>query len=208
MLLVAGMKSAVKPARFHAKTLMHFPKCEMWVLNSPMWNRTQFLKNRAIGLTWDMDVLKPVRFCCWKTQITANVFTWASFPPCILQGNVQKGHKVNRMAYWTDENSEFFARLHAHPSNSWSLRKLHFLLLPSTYPTPYSSHSWIPWIWKTTKPNPISFAIEVGLLPWARETRPKVITKPSQKHRKAWLGRDIKDPVLMLIIKHFASQRF
>lgn len=118
-----------------------------------------------------------------------------------------QGKQAGCWPYWTDENSEFFARLHAHPSISWSLRKLHFLLLPSTSLIPYSSYSWIPWIGKTTKPNHISFA-KVGLLPRPRETCPNVITKPSQKDRKALVARDIKNPVLMLIVKYFVSQRF
>lgn len=145
-----------------------------------------------------------------KNANSSNVFTWASFRPLHFTRKCTKGTQGKQAGcwpYWTDVNSQFFARFQAHPSDSWSLKKP-FPPFPSTYLVPCSSCNWIPWIWKTTKPNPISFAIEVTLLPWARETCPKVITKPSQQHRKAWVGKDIKDPMLMLIIKYFVSQRF
>lgn len=177
-------------------------KCEYWI--APCRTGHSFRRAGQLG----HGCARACVILLLKNPNNSNVFTWVSFPPpYILRGKGTQGKQAGCWPQWTDENCEFFARLHAHPSISWCLRKLDFFLLPSTSLIPYSSHSRIPCIWKT-KSSLISFAIEVRLLPWARETCSRVITKPSQKDRKPWVGRAIKDPVLMLIIKCFVSQRF
>lgn len=58
-------------------------------------------------------------------------------PSYILQGNMQKRkHEGNWLDVVRDENSEFLAKLHADPPNSWSLTEFPSLLLPSHLPNP------------------------------------------------------------------------
>lgn len=93
-------------------------KCEYWI--APCGTGHSFRRAGQLG----HGCARACVILLLKKPNNSNVFTWASFPLYILQGKGTQGKQAGCWPHWTDENCEFFSRLHAHPSISWCLKNL------------------------------------------------------------------------------------